>query len=410
MKYDVIVIGGGPAGMMAAGKAAEKAGRVLLLEKNKNLGAKLLITGKGRCNLTNAEPDLKEFSKKFGKKGRFLLPALYNFGPKEIMRFMESRGVPVKIERGMRVFPQSDRAQDVLSALTSYLKDKSVKIETEAPVKNIIFENKNIHGVALFDNTKIQADKYIVSTGGMAHPETGSSGDAYPWLRKMGHKIVEPRPVLTPVLVKEKWVKRLEGLSLKNVRIDVYQNRKKRFSDFGEALFTDNGLTGPIVINMSKEIGKLLGRDDVRLKIDFKPALGFEKLDKRIQGDFKKSARKMFKNSMNALLPSKLIPVIVHLSGINPEKRVNKATKKERATLLHLLKELTFRVSGVGGFERAMITAGGVDLREVDPQTMRSKIIDNLYFAGEVLDIDGPTGGYNLQVCWSTGVLAGSPS
>ena len=407
MKLNVIVIGGGPAGMMAAGKAAERNSNVLLLEKKSKLGVKLLITGKGRCNLTNAEPDLKEFSKKFGKNGRFLLPALYNFGPKEMMKFMENRGVPIKTERGGRVFPQSDKAQDVLNALINYLKDGDVKTKTETSVKDVIFDNKNVQAVTLFDKTKIQADKYIISTGGIAHPETGSTGDGYSWLKKMGHTIITPRPALTPILVKQKWVRSLEGLSLKNVKINIYQENKRKLSGFGEALFTDNGLTGPIIISMSKDIGGLLDSGDVCLKIDFKPGLNFKQLDKRIQQDFKKNGSKMFKNSLNALLPSKLIPVIINLSGISPDKKTSSVTKEERQILLHLLKEFTFEVSGVAGFKRAMVTAGGVDLKEVNPQTMRSKIVNNLYFAGEILDIDGPSGGFNLQNCWSTGVLAG---
>jgi len=406
-EYAVVVIGGGPAGMMAAGKAGEKNTNVLLLERKRKLGVKLLITGKGRCNLTNSESDLKEFSKKFGKNGRFLLPALYNFGSKEIMKFMESRGVPIKIERGGRVFPQSDKAQDVLNTLISYLKGGGVEVKTETSVKDIIFENKSIQAVKLFDNTKIQANKYILATGGMAHPETGSTGDGYSWLKKMGHTMITPRPALTPILVKQKWIRDLEGLSLKNVKINIYQENKRKLSAFGEALFTDNGLTGPIIINMSKDIGVLLDSGDVYLKIDFKPGLNFKQLDKRIQQDFKKNGRKMFKNCLNELLPSKLIPTIIKLSGVSPNKRVSNVTKQEKQVLLHLLKELTFEISHLGGFKRAMVTAGGVDLKEVNPQTMKSKIVNNLYFAGEILDIDGPSGGYNLQNCWSTGVLAG---
>lgn len=405
-KYDLIVIGGGPAGIMAAARAAELGSKVLLLEKNSELGIKLLISGKGRCNITNADFNIKSFSQKFGKNGRFLVPSLYKFGVKQTMEFFEKRGVSLKTERGNRVFPKSDKSQDVLNVLLKYL--EKVEVKTNSPVKNIVCKNNEIEKIVLKNKSEFSAQKYIIATGGKSYPVTGSTGDAYVWLEKMGHKIVTPRPALSPVLCKESWIKDLQGLSLKNVEISVYQNKKKKDSRFGEALFTSNGMSGPIILNLSKIIGKLLEKGSVDLQIDFKPGLNFKTLDKRVQKDFKEFDKKIFKNSLDLLLPKKLIPVIIKLSLINPEKQVNSITKQERIKLIHLLKELKLEVEKLEGFKKAIVTSGGVDLKEVNSQTMGSRIIKNLYFAGEILDLDGPTGGYNLQVCWSTGFVAGS--
>ena len=407
-KYDLIVIGGGPAGMILAGRAGENDLRVLLLEKNQSLGAKLLITGKGRCNITNAEFDNHNFAKKFGKKSRFLLPSLYNFGPENVIDFFKKKEVPIKIERGNRVFPKSDKSKDVLNALLDYLKENKVEIKTNSKVKSIILNNNKIEKVVLSNNQEFEAEKYAICTGGKSYPLTGSSGDAYFWLKKMGHKVILPEPALVPIILKEKWIKGLQGLSLKNVKISIYQNYKKMDSRFGEALFTNNGLSGPIILDMSKEIGNCLKKRQVELRIDYKPALDFKTLDKRVQKDFKEFKNKLFKNSLNLLLPQKLIPVIVKLSKIDPNKKVNLITQIERKKLIHLLKEFKLQVKKLDGFNKAIITSGGVDLKEIDSQTMQSKIIKNLYFAGEILDLDGPTGGYNLQVCWSTGFTAGS--
>lgn len=435
--YDLIVIGGGPAGMMAAGRAAEKGANVLLLEKNNKLGKKLLITGKGRCNITNSELDLRKFIEHFDQNGKFLFSCLHQFGVKNIIDFFENRGVPIKEERGARIFPKSDKSLDVLNVLIDYLKENKVEIKTNAEVKAIICEknkditqstNKDINKIkkiVLVNNQEIRAKKYAICTGGKSYPLTGSNGDGYQWLKKMGHTIIDPQPALAPVLVKEKWIKELEGLSLKNVEITIYQEKKNKNKDqviqkienkkkqkidsrFGEALFTANGLSGPIILDMSKQIGKALKHYNVNLEIDFKPALDYQTLDKRIQKDFKKANNKMFKNSLNHLLPKTLIPVIVRLSGINPEKQVNIITKEERKKLLHLLKVFNLWVKKLDGFHKAIITTGGVDVKEIDPKTMQSKVISNLYFAGEILNLDGPTGGFNLQVCWSTGYALGN--
>lgn len=406
MKYDVVVIGGGPAGMMSAGRAGELGSRVLLLEKNRGLGIKLLITGKGRCNITNKTDDLKELINRFGKNGKFLFSSFYKFGVDDVIEFFESRKVKTKVERGNRVFPVSDKSKDILDVLTGYLKKSQVKIKTNAQVKEIIKKGEKIEKVILDNGDEIFADKFIICTGGKSHPGTGSSGDGFHWLTKLGHKITKLAPSLTPIVVEDKIVKDLEGLSLKNVEISIYKNDKKIDSRFGEAIFTANGLSGPVILDMSKKIGKELSAK-MKVRIDFKPALDFEKLDRRIQRDFREKNNKMFKNSLEKLLPQKLIPVIIKLSKINPEKKVNLITKEERKILLHLIKEFDLNLKELAGYDKAIVTAGGVDLKEIDPATMKSKLIDNLYFAGEIIDIDGPTGGYNLQICWSTGYVAG---
>ncbi len=407
MIYDLIVIGGGPAGMMAAGRAAENGASVLLLEKNQRLGVKLLVTGKGRCNITNAEFDTKNLADKFGKQGRFLYSALTSFGNQDTMDFFKKRGVATKTERGSRVFPASDLARDILGALQDYLKKGNVATKTEIKIKSFLRKDKQIEKIILANGEELKAKKYLIATGGKSYPMTGSSGDGYKWLEKMGHTIVEPNPSLSPVLVKESFVKDLEGLSLKNVDINIYQNNKKIDSRFGEALFTHNGMSGPIIIDMSKNIGLALKNGAVKLEIDFKPKLDFKTLDRRVQDDFTKLSNKLFRNSLRGLLPQKLIPIIMELSKIDPDKLVNSISKEERKALLHSLKNFELNVKSLHGFNKAIVTSGGVSLKEVDPKTMQSKIIKNLYFAGEILDLDGPTGGYNLQSCWSTGYAAG---
>lgn len=407
MKYDIIVIGGGPSGMMAAAVAGQNGARVLLLEKNHNLGAKLLITGKGRCNVTNYTLKVSDLVKRYGDNGKFLFSAFNKFGPEEIISFLKKYGVSVKTEKDNRVFPRSDKALDVLNALKKFLKDSGVEIRTKAQVKDIVKKGERIEKIILKDGEQLLADSFILATGGKSYPLTGSTGDGYRWLQKLGHHIVSPRPALVPMLVREKWVRELEGLSLKNVEISIYKNNKKIKSEFGEAIFTDNGLSGPIILNLSKMAGELLP-ENVKLKVDFKPGLDDKKLDEQLQLDFKNFANKIFKNYLAELYPSKLIPIMVKLSGIQADKKVNAISREERKNLLKLLKSFTLEIKALDSFDKAIITAGGVDLKEIDPQTMRSKIIENLYLAGEILDIDGPTGGYNLQVCWSTGNLAGS--
>lgn len=403
--FDVAVIGGGPAGMIAAGRAAELGAKVVLIEKNKSLGRKLLITGGGRCNLAQAEFKDKVFADKLGKNGQFLLSALSVFGPKETIEFFEKGGLKTKIERGKRIFPVSDRAEDVLNALLGYLNKNKVKIFLGQEVVGFKIEGGKIRSVRLKDK-EIVAHSYILTTGGKSYPGTGSDGKGCQWAQKMGHKIIDLKPALTPIRTKEDWPRGLQGLSLKNTRVSVFQNNKKKDARFGEMLFTHFGVSGPIITDLSKKIGELLKAGEVVLKIDLKPALDVETLDKRLQRDFR--SNKDFKNYLPELLPKKMGDLALRLTGINKNKKLNSITKDERKKIIETLKGLTLTVKSLVGFDWAIITSGGVDLKEIDSKTMRSKIIENLYFAGEVVDLDGPTGGYNLQICWTTGYAAGA--
>jgi predicted Rossmann fold flavoprotein len=411
--------------MIAAGRAAELGARVVLLEKNSSLGKKLLITGKGRCNLTQAEFDDKEIIKNFGPQGKFLFSSLATFGPEEVIAFFESRRVPTKIERGGRVFPVSDKAQDILFVLQKYLEKNKVEIIYNAQVVGFdvapVTVSKKIASVslagqgymspekqALTPTRRIYADKFILCTGGKSYPTTGSTGDGYQWAKDLGHTVITPAPALVPVKTKELWVKDLQGLSLKNVAINVIQNNKKQDSRFGEMLFTHFGLTGPIVLDLSKKIGELAQQGDVFIAIDLKPALSYEQLDARLQKDFKENSNKDFINYLPELLPQKMIAVFHTLVEIDGRKKINLVTKDERKKIIELLKNLRLTYDGTTGYNQAIITSGGVDVREVDSKTMQSRKIENLFLAGEILNLDGPTGGYNLQVCWSTGYAAGT--
>lgn len=404
--FDIAVIGGGPAGMMAAGRAAESGVKVVLIEKNETLGKKLLITGKGRCNFTHNEFDIREFAEKFGRNGRFLYGALALFGAGEVIDFFKSRGVKGKVEQGDRIFPEKGNAQNIVNVLIRYLTEGKVNILYNAEATGFKQESRKISQVILRDR-QINADKYIICAGGKAYPQTGSTGDGYRWAEQLGHTIIPPVPALNPVKTSEKWVKELQGLSLKNISLKLFQNGKKQDERFGEMLFTHFGVSGPIVMDMSKNIGALLKNGPVKLILDLKPALDFKKLDKRIQRDFQEFKGRMFKNSLKGLLPLSMIPVIIKLSGIEPEKKVNYISREERNKLVHLLKELELTPTGLLGFKWSVVTSGGVALKEVNPNTMCSRKVENLYFAGEILDLDGPSGGYNLQECWSTGYLAG---
>lgn len=401
--------------MMAAGRAAELGAKVALLEKNESLGRKLLITGKGRSNVTRAEFNPRELVKKYGKEGDFLLHALLIFGPRETVDFFEKRGLKMKVERGKRIFPETDSARDVLNVLIGYLKENRVEIITNAQVEEIAKEGNKISKIILKNGREqFSAKNYILCTGGKAFPGTGSTGDGYSWAEKLGHKVNKLRPALVPIKIQEDWVKSLQGLSLKNVELSVLQNGKKKDSRFGELLFTHFGLSGPIVLDLSSHVGELLDlpagrqeKSEVKLSLDLKPALNMEVLDKRIQSDFEKYKNKFFKNSLDDLLPQKLISAVMGFSGIDPLKKVNSITKEERKVLVKILKNMEMKVSSLLGFESAIVTSGGILLREIDSKTMKSKIVNNLFFAGEIIDLHGPTGGYNLQVCWSTGYLAG---
>ncbi|MCU0822096.1 MAG: NAD(P)/FAD-dependent oxidoreductase [Spirochaetes bacterium] len=402
---EIAVIGGGPAGMMAAGTAASMGADVMLLEKNSRPGKKLLITGKGRCNITNADPDPRSFISQFGKNGKYLHSALHSFTIDDAMNFFTERGLPVKIERGNRVFPESDSAADVLAVLTDYVKKSGGRIKTGCDIKKIIQTEKKITAITS-NEYFIEAKCFILCTGGKSYPATGSTGAGFNFARAAGHTVIEPRPSLVPVILAEKWPGDVEGLSLRNVSVTLLHNGKKISEEFGEALFTSNGMSGPVIIDLSRKIKDLLP-DSLEISIDLKPALDHKTLDERIRRDFAENPARQFKNSLGKLLPASMIPVIIKLSGIEPYKTVSHLTRDDRKKLIHVLKELRARVKGIGGFSEAIITAGGISLDEIDMRTMRSRIIDNLYFAGEIIDLDGPTGGYNLQVCWSTGFCAG---
>jgi len=405
--YDCAIIGAGPAGLMAAVRASECGAHVVLLDKNRIPGIKLLMTGKERCNITNAETDIKKFSARFGKNGKFLLSALYRFGVQDTIDFFHKNKLNTKTERGGRIFPEGDKARDVQKLFLRLIKKNNITLLTNCRIKTLALEHTTLQKIILDNDTVIRAKNLIISTGGLSYPQTGSTGDGYTWAKQMGHTVKQPEPALTPIVVKEKWIKGLEGLSLKNVRISVYQNNKKQDDRFGEALFTGFGLSGPIILDMSKSIGELLVNGQTILSIDFKPGLEYNILDKRILRDLEKYGNKAIKNILLELLPKKLIPLILDLSKIDPEKKGHSVTKDERKKLRMLLKEFPLTVKSLLGFNKAIITTGGVNLKEIDPKTMRSKLINNVYFAGEILDVDGPTGGFNLQVCWSTGYCAG---
>ena len=406
-KFDVVVIGGGPAGMLVAGRAAELGAKVVLLEKNSALGKKLLLTGNGRCNITQIDHDARGFVEKLGKNGKFLFSAFSAFGPKEVVEFFAEKNLETKAEKNGRVFPVTDDAIDVLSTLTKYLKDNGVEIVTNAQVLGFEFANNRISGVKLKDQI-ISADKFILATGGKVYPATGSTGDGYVWAKELGHTIIPPMPALAPVRIKEDWMGDLQGLSLENANISLWQNEKKQASFQGELLFTHFGLSGPMIINASKAISALLQKGSVTIELELFPELATFELDKKLVLAFEKNNKKDIKNYFREILSRKMLDLILKLAQIDPDKKLNFLTKKERQKIVTLFKSLKFTVSGVMGFDQAMITSGGVALKEVDPKTMQSKIIENLFFAGEILDLDGPTGGYNLQICWSTGYVAGT--
>lgn len=414
--FDIAVIGAGPAGLIAAGRAAELGKRVLLVEKNEKPGRKLLLAGNGRCNITNAEFDLRKLVENYGENGKFLFRAFSVFGPKNVINFFKNLGLETKTEKEKKVFPLSDKSEDALKALMKYLTKNKVDIIYNSRVIGVEHRDNKIKKMIL-KNGEITAKNYIFCVGGKSYPSTGSTGDGFKWANDLGHQIRELSPALVPIKIEENWIRELRGLSLKNIKISVFQNpapeqtqRKigiKKYSKFGECLFTHFGLSGPIILDISKKVGELLKNGKVKISLDLKPTLDFEKLDEKIQKNFKKYQNKAFKNSLADLLPRKLIPVIIKLSNVNPEKKVNKITREERRDLAKLLKGLEMTAIKLLGFDSAIATKGGISLKEIDDKTMRSKIINNLFFAGEIIDIDGPTGGFNLQACWSTGYLAG---
>ncbi len=411
MKH-IVVIGGGAAGMMAAITAAKQGARVTLLEKNEKTGKKIYITGKGRCNLTNA-CESEKFFDHIISNGKFMYSAFYQMDNQAVVRFFEEAGCKCKEERGERVFPVTDHSSDVIAALNRQMAKEKIKVMLRTGAKSLTTEsdeenNKKVTGVVLEDGTKVHADAVIVATGGKSYEATGSTGDGYRFAEEAGHTIKEVKPALVPLTVQENWCTQMQGLSLKNVSVVLSSGKKKIYEGFGEMLFTHFGVSGPLILSASSYYVKKYLGTPVTLSIDLKPALTKEQLDKRLLKDFEENKNKQFKNSLDGLLPSKMIPVIVMLSGISPEKRINEITREERSGLVDLLKNLTMTVNGVRGFQEAIVTQGGVHVKEVNPSTMESKLVKDLYFAGEVLDLDAVTGGFNLQIAWSTGYLAGS--
>ena len=410
---NTVIIGGGPAGLMAAISSAKNEDKVTIIEKMNSCGKKLLITGKGRCNITN-NAQMDKFMANTPTNPKFLYGVFNNFTNKDIIELLESEGVKTKVERGERVFPVSDRAQDVLEALLHILKKENVQILTNTTAKRIITDaEKNVLGVELDDGKEIKADKIILATGGKSYPVTGSTGDGYRIAKDLGHTITKIEPSLVPLTSHDEVCKKLQGLSLRNVAIRLQICDKVVYKDFVEMLFTHFGVSGPIVLSASsylvktKNIEQILKEDKVELEIDLKPALSEEKLDARILRDFEEQKNKQFKNSLDKLLPQKLIPVIIEKTNINESKKINEITKQERQKLVNELKHFKISINGTRPIEEAIVTSGGINIKEINPKTMESKLINGLYFAGEIIDVDCLTGGYNLQVAWSTGYTAG---
>jgi len=399
----IVVVGGGAAGLIACGTAAKTADEVVLVEKNDRFGKKLLITGKGRCNITNSA-EIEDMIMQYPTNGKFLYSALYTFTNTDVVDLIESYGVKTKVERGGRVFPVSDKAADVVNALKKYALQKNVKT-IQGRVEKIVEQNGVVQGVIL-NGKMIEADRIILCTGGKSYPGTGSTGDGYKMAKAVGHTVTDIKPSLIPIVVEEKWVKTVMGLSLKNVALTVYNSKKKSvYTDFGEMLFTHFGVSGPIILSASARL-KNIEKERYTLEIDLKPALDEEKLDARLLRDFEKYKKKQLINSLDDLLPKSLIPVIIELSKINPHKPVCEITREERRSLVYTLKHITLTATAFRPIDEAIVTSGGIKVSEIDPSTMQSKLVKGLYFAGEVIDVDGYTGGYNLQAAYSTAYLA----
>lgn len=410
----VVVIGGGPAGMISAISAAKVGDEVTIVEKNNILGKKILVTGKGRCNITSSI-DINDFISNIPGNGRFLYSAFDNFTNNDILELLKKEGVAVKEERGNRIFPISDKAEDVRSALERAVKNSNVIIKLNSKVTGIETKNGKVEAVEINGNENLIADKVILATGGMSYPLTGSTGDGYAMAKKLGHTIKEVRGSLVPLIAEKSVCSKLQGLSLRNVAITIsdVEKNKKIYEDFGEMLFTHFGVSGPVILSGSahllryKNIDKKLLDNKIILNIDLKPALSFEQLDARVLRDFEEVKNKQYKNALDKLLPKKMIEVIIEKSNINPEKQVNAITKEERQNLVKLLKNFRIIIKGFRPVEDAIVTAGGINIKEIDPKTMESRIINGLYFAGEIIDVDAYTGGFNLQIAYSTGYTAG---
>lgn len=407
--WDAIVIGGGPAGMMAAGRAGERGLSVLLVEKNDTLGKKLLITGGGRCNVTNSEFDNRKLLEKFKENGKFLYSPFSEFSVKETLEFFHMRGMETKVENELRTFPVSNSAKSVWETLVNYMKENKVEILSNSEVVEILHEDKMISGVRLKNKKIIRGKNVIIATGGISRPETGSTGDGFKWLRNLGHNVINPEPSLVPIVTSDGWVKRVAGVSLSNIKITLLQNEEKQLTvKPAKILFTHVGLSGPSILNMSKDVGELLKYGEVFISIDLLPALDHGMLNTKLQELFKEHDKKKFRNALSNLVPPALAPIIVELSKIDPEKQCNSVTREERLRLIDLLKSLKLEVKNLLGVEKAIIASGGVSLEEVDFKNMSSRLFPNLYLVGDILNIDRPSGGYSLQLCWTTGYVAGN--
>ncbi len=412
MMSKVLIVGGGAAGMMAAIAAAENGHKVHVYEKNEKLGKKLFITGKGRCNLTNA-CDMETLFSSVISNPKFLYSAFYGFTNEQVIEFFESLGLRTKTERGNRVFPLSDHSSDVIRVLEREMGRLGVQVHLRSEVQEVLTEENIFSGLILRNGKKAEGNACIIATGGLAYPSTGSTGDGYRFAEVSGHKVTELMPSLVPMEVKEWYAKELQGLSLRNVTAAVLDGKKKLYEEFGEMLFTHYGVSGPVILSASSVAGKKLGTKEGQgkelvLKIDLKPALTMEQLDQRVLRDFEEQKNRQFKNAVDKLFPAKLKPVMIELSGIPPEKKVNEISKEERQRFVELIKNFRMTLTGLRGFPEAVITRGGVSVKDVDPGTMESRHVKNLYFAGEVLDLDAVTGGFNLQIAWSTGYAAGN--
>lgn len=406
--WDVCVIGGGPAGMMSAGVAGAKGASVILIEKNKTLGNKLLITGGGRCNVTNAELDTKKLLAKFKDSGKFLFSPFSQWSVKDTLDFFHTHGMQTKEEAEKRVFPLSNTAQSVHDTLVSYLKAGKVEILVNSPVQKINAEKGSITSVEVRGGKVIRAKSFILATGGKSHPETGSTGDGYKWLKDLGHTIADERAALVPIATKETRFTTASGVALKEVKISLYQNEVKQAQDKGKVLFTHVGLSGPAILNMSREIGELLKYGGVTVELDLLPSLGYEKVNAELQTLFKEKSNKKIKNVLSKLVAPALAIPLLETSGIDPEVFCNSIKREERIALMKTLKHLRFEVLRLLGLEKAVITAGGIELDEVDLKTMRSTKYTNLFLVGDLLNINRPSGGYSLQLCWTSGFVAGN--
>lgn len=403
----VAVVGGGAAGMMAAIVAARNGHKVQLFEKNEKLGKKVYITGKGRCNITNAA-DLEQIFANVVTNRKFLYSAFYGFDNQQTIQFFEELGVRTKIERGERVFPVSDKSSDVIQGMQRELNRLGVKLSLQTEVAGIKQKDGQVEGILLADGKFVSAGVVIVATGGLSYPSTGSTGDGYRFAKDMGHTVTKLSPSLVPFQIKEEFVREMQGLSLKNVALKLYAGKKKIYDDFGEMLFTHFGVSGPLILSASSFVSKYIDKQEITLVLDLKPALSSEQLDARIVRDFSEMQNKQFKNGLDKLLPKKMIPVVLSLSGIDPNKPIHSVTKEERQRIVELLKGMELHLERLRGYNEAIITKGGVSVKEINPGTMESNLVKGVYFVGEVLDLDALTGGYNLQIAWSTAYAAGS--